>query len=1108
MAKIPTINSQVSAKSGRAAGVFDRTSANPDDFGAGIGRAMQQLAQGVDQLGAGLAADADRKRNEDVANRVAMTDFTSRELDVRNNTAVDGAGYQDTVLSEYDAYVDEEANKIDDDLARQDFKNRMNASRKGLSSRSATYEATLAATASKEAANASITSLQNKLITDPNQYLDYVEQGIDVIDARPNLAPNIKAAMKADWMQNAARTRFMGMLETATSAADVDALAAELTNGTQFDEDSKVDWTEELTTANYETLMNKLGTAKKAIATKADADARAALDTISERNGDVNEILSEQELAQVGGLVSSSSNPATVEKFERIKRDNQLKQDALSKTPAQVREDARHAEGNAGVAYPGVPPELSAAVNDASDTFGVSGSYLGMTMNKEYGQYLTSKPRTGNVKFAPVVAGKHVNLSNVRNEVIDAATIAGEVVGFPLSITSGHRTQAHQDGIRAKGDPNRVTVAKKSHHTSGTGLDISTAGMSQAEQAAVVDALAGAGFTGFGQYGNHIHADFRDAIPDSYGDKDGKQWGGWTHLSPEITEVLTARGFAAGGKSSSIKRDEAVTFDSDIDYTQGTSIKDANGNPTSSATGLFQFTEGTFLGIVKDGRTAAMLGIDVSGMSDAQILEMRKDPELSIKFGAALAAQNKNTLEKGLGRTVNDAELYMAHFLGAKGATTLVGAYGNNPNMSAADLMPSAAQSNKPVFYHKNGEAKSVAEVYDGITADVATSPNRVTYGDNQTRRKIANNMDEQLASDPVAFAMNTGKYNISDVSTPDGIAARGAEALSIANMYDIPEADMKPFTEDEAASIGKTLREANIEDQLEIAVAIGSMGDKMARAALNQLGEDDSVFAHAAGLQNERGQKTVSAEILRGRKHLADNPAVLDTVGASKTDISDAFLQATGGSLVGASPKERQTIQDAAFAHYIGQATRQGNIRGFDAKAYAASVQAVLGGTQGSPAVAEVNGQPTVLPKGVTGNEMNRAVNRMTLEDWTVMSDDLMPPMYSDGTVAHPRDLADEARLIAVGGDEYHVVLDDGSYLIGENFAPYTFKPEPERIKKIAARPVEIPVIDMPVVERNELVNDDGWLTLEEQDALRKSFGVLHQFDDDGRWIGPPEGN
>lgn len=1102
MARIPVVMNEVSASALRTNNAVPNTRASADAFGAGIGRAMGALAGGIDQLGAGVDAFVERRRNETVANQVAQSDFTRRELEIRQAAPANGAGYQQEVVDGYLSFIDENAELIDDNLARTEYRNRMMAQLPVISSRSAQFEFTLDAAHSKEQANASLTALNNKILADPTMFDAYIEQGFAVLDTR-DIDASTREGMKLQWAQDSARARFTGMLERAKSVDEIDAIAAELVN--PEDADGVTDWTEKFSTQDYERMVNLIGTTRNAFVTQADATARAALDTLDQRSQGLT-LIPQEEMASVQAVVKQSQNPITIGRMARIVRDQAVIQESQLLTPTEIRARINASNGNPGAAYPGMPPTLSSAINDASTKFDVSASYLGGTIQREYGQFLSggSAP-TGNPQFAPVATtGMAPDLRNIRPDVVNAATVAGELFGAPLQINSGFRTQDHQDSIRANGDPNRPGVAKESHHTSGTGMDINTVGMSAADKGRLVGSLVDAGFTGIGEYDTHIHGDFRDAVPGSFGQRDGKTWGGWTYLSPEVAQALADRGFAAGQSAAQIKRAaNAVPSVDSVDYGQGTQIVGADGKPTSSAMGPMQFTEGTFLGVMNTPGVAQRIGVDISGMSEAQILELRKDPRVATLAGAALAEQNKKALQSVLGRPVTDPELYMAHFLGAGGATALISALQGQPDQSAAALLPQQAEANKPIFY-KDGKPLTVREVYSNISTQFGTAPSQVAYGDNVTRGKVLENMETALANDPVAYAQQSGAFTITPLDAGAGFQQRGQDARAIADYYGLPVTDMKPFTEDEANGLIKNMKEGSVDDVLQIMTAIEAMGGDASRAALKQLDQKDSVYAYAAGLQFERGNGTVASDIIRGQKRIEENPAIKDGIGAQPSEIYDAFTKATGGALFDAAPAQRQAIQDAATAHYVETVVARGTATGFDQNAFAASVQAVMGGVQGAPAIDSVNGQPTVLPPGIDGPTMEQAFQRMTLDDWTRLSAQGQPPRYVTGEIMDPADLADEAVLRAIGGGSYKIMLGDGTFAVTGNSAQngrmeaYVFTPDPAQIKQIATRPVAAAPVDVGTTTTPVTQVDDPY----QQQQLNLMYGNP-QYDANGRWLG-----
>lgn len=147
---------------------------------------------------------------------------------------------------------------------------------------------------------------------------------------------------------------------------------------------------------------------------------------------------------------------------------------------------------------------------------------------------------------------------------------------------------------------------------------------------------------------------------------------------------------------------------------------------TSSATGLYQFIDSTWLNMVKKHGETFGLGeyadkiemkngkaVCASADDRQDILALRNDPELSALMAGAFTAENQDYLEKNTRGDVGATELYFAHFMGAGGATKFLNSRAANGDTVAAELFPAAASANKNVFYDKNtGKARTLNEVY------------------------------------------------------------------------------------------------------------------------------------------------------------------------------------------------------------------------------------------------------------------------------------------------------------------------------------------------------------------------------------------------------------
>lgn len=129
---------------------------------------------------------------------------------------------------------------------------------------------------------------------------------------------------------------------------------------------------------------------------------------------------------------------------------------------------------------------------------------------------------------------------------------------------------------------------------------------------------------------------------------------------------------------------------------------------TSSATGLFQFIDSTWLATL--AKHGAKHGIAAASTTEA--LALRKDPAVASLMAAEHMADNAAALSAKIGRAVDGAELYLAHFLGVGGAARFLSAMAVSPGMAASSLLPSAARANRAIFTDQKGNARSLAEVF------------------------------------------------------------------------------------------------------------------------------------------------------------------------------------------------------------------------------------------------------------------------------------------------------------------------------------------------------------------------------------------------------------
>lgn len=184
---------------------------------------------------------------------------------------------------------------------------------------------------------------------------------------------------------------------------------------------------------------------------------------------------------------------------------------------------------------------------------------------------------------------------------------------------------------------------------------------------------------------------------------------------------------------SAIQRASSATG-VDFTFLMGTAKRESGYNPgakarTSSASGLFQFVDQTWLGTLKKhgskygyARYADLISQGSDGRYHVNgdearkaVLGLKMDPHASSLMAGELASDHASYLRGRVGRSPTSGELYAAHFLGPQGSARLIEAANNTPGASAASLFPDAAQANRSIFY-RDGRPATVSEVYANLT--------------------------------------------------------------------------------------------------------------------------------------------------------------------------------------------------------------------------------------------------------------------------------------------------------------------------------------------------------------------------------------------------------
>jgi hypothetical protein len=179
----------------------------------------------------------------------------------------------------------------------------------------------------------------------------------------------------------------------------------------------------------------------------------------------------------------------------------------------------------------------------------------------------------------------------------------------------------------------------------------------------------------------------------------------------------------------------------DFAFLMGTARRESGYNPnakakTSSAAGLFQFVDQTWLSTLKRhgakygyARYAELIQQGANGRyfvagaeARAAVMDLRLDPHAAALMAGEYAVSSAAYLRGRMGRDPSAGELYIAHLLGPQGSARLIDAVRSAPAASAATLFPEAAKANRRIFY-PGGKAASVGEVYANLTAGGSAAP-------------------------------------------------------------------------------------------------------------------------------------------------------------------------------------------------------------------------------------------------------------------------------------------------------------------------------------------------------------------------------------------------
>lgn len=158
------------------------------------------------------------------------------------------------------------------------------------------------------------------------------------------------------------------------------------------------------------------------------------------------------------------------------------------------------------------------------------------------------------------------------------------------------------------------------------------------------------------------------------------------YIAGEPVNPLSYSGVSTGGQAGSQAVEVLVDQIIRVESAGNAMAK----NPLSSATGLGQFIDSTWLRMMRDYRPDL-----ARTMSRAEQLQLRFDPALSREMVRGLARENESYL-RARGHQITAGRLYLAHFLGPAGANSALSA---SPQATVLEVMGAGVVNANP-FLH------------------------------------------------------------------------------------------------------------------------------------------------------------------------------------------------------------------------------------------------------------------------------------------------------------------------------------------------------------------------------------------------------------------------
>jgi len=368
-------------------------------------------------------------------------------------------------------------------------------------------------------------------------------------------------------------------------------------------------------------------------------------------------------------------------------------------------------------------------------------------------------------------------------------------------------------------------------------------------------------------------------------------------LATNMTDVEKAMKAAAGAQTA---LDNDFVGGSLVDRIIGVeSGGDPNAkNPKSSATGLGQFIESTWLRMFKQYFPGA-----ATGMSNAAILELRKDAGISRQMVQFYLQENAKHL-RSAGVAINDANLYLSHFLGPGGAASLIGSAPGTP--TSQSLGAGQINANRSIL-----EGKTREEVIAWAQRKVGISETELSV-----QESVVDARQKQIEATKKA-AEEAAKLAATEQAATDGRLADGTFALS--------QQELINQGKERQAAIEEAIRAAKEADPNISTAELEQIKQQTAALFDLEKAKENSVTASEAAKKSEeevnnllsqRAALVQQIELAKGQGDLEQEENLKLKIGEINAELlaaienSQKLWSAVGGSEADAAIQKLQTAK------------------------------------------------------------------------------------------------------------------------------------------------------------------------------------------------------